>query len=316
MQNSFKVLNLLRRPGHNLKAQVSQDYFPLGLGTNPYMWWRGEIGLTQPLRVKSDPNHLARLVHRREIQFETLRLRFGKVPEPQDLAKLAKWSHQRFPEGYQAASEPLPFRYQQDYLILARLLIYQNRFREALGLLEALQQAAHKQGRSHSLIKILLVMALAQKAAGKETERINTNLNEALTLAEPGGYIRVFVEEGPVMRQLLSDFLPLAACGNLRGYLERLLAAFEVKGGTTKPQFLASISNKEKSNSELLDETLSERELEVLHLIADGASNQAIATQLVVTLSTVKKHATNIFTKLGVSSRTQAIARATELGLS
>ena len=136
-------------------------------------------------------------------------------------------------------------------------------------------------------------------------------------LGAPEDYLRVFVDEGPPMAALLRQLLggrdpkwPAAVDAAPRDYLVRLAAAFVQTGA---PIFPAA-----KRGAVMvpgLVEALSARELEVLALLATGKSNRAIAEELVVTLDTVKRHVTNLFNKLGVASRIQAVARARELGL-
>ena len=131
-------------------------------------------------------------------------------------------------------------------------------------------------------------------------------LGNALSLAEPGGFIRIFVDEGLPMAQLLYE---AAAHGFMPDYTGRLLAAFP----TDEPE-QADSSQSQAANSEWV-EPLSEREIEVLQLIAEGLTNQEIASRLFLSLHTVKVHAHNIYGKLGVHNRTQAAARARALGI-
>jgi LuxR family maltose regulon positive regulatory protein len=142
---------------------------------------------------------------------------------------------------------------------------------------------------------------LAYQAQGKLAEALNA-LELALLLAEPGGFIRIFVDEGPPMEQLLK-----AAAGHQIApkYIPKLLDVFgDAKTITTQ-----------LSSPQKLVEQLSVRELEVLHLIAAGYSNREIAGRLYISLSTVKGHSANIFGKLAVKNRTQAVARGRELKL-
>jgi LuxR family maltose regulon positive regulatory protein len=167
-----------------------------------------------------------------------------------------------------------------------------------------------------SQIEILLLLAFAHQARGESAQALSM-LEQALKLAEPEGYLRLFVNEGEVMRLLILDFRHRArkaltlekTAKPLLGYVERLLSAFSQPVQAQNPK--SKIVN---SNSEMI-EPLSERELEVLHLIAQGLSNQEITQKLVVTLSTVKGHNLRIFAKLRAKSRTEAVARARELGL-
>jgi LuxR family maltose regulon positive regulatory protein len=123
-------------------------------------------------------------------------------------------------------------------------------------------------------------------------------LGDALVLAEPGGFIRTFVDEGIPMSRLLSE---AAAREMMPDYVARLLAAFEIRD--------------DRPSSQPLIEPLSQRELEVLRLIAEGLSNQEIGERLFLALDTIKGHNRSIFEKLEVKRRTEAIARGRELGL-
>jgi LuxR family maltose regulon positive regulatory protein len=126
-------------------------------------------------------------------------------------------------------------------------------------------------------------------------------------LAEPEGYVRVFVDEGERVRKMLSTAGGLSSVdGATRAYVARLLTHFG-----TPPPAQGALSR----GALALVEPLSERELEVLHLIAAGHSGQEIAHRLYLALSTVQWHSKNIYSKLNVHSRTQAIARARELSL-
>ena len=198
-----------------------------------------------------------------------------------------------------------------DHVTLARVLIARYKsdrgtgsIHEAIGLLERLLQAAEEGRRMGSVIEILALLALAHAAQG-DIPLALVSLERALTLAEPEGYVRLFVDEGVPMAQLLSK---AAARGIMPDYSGKLLAAFQAEAQTSK----------DKPNLPLaqpLIEPLSQRELKVLQLIAQGLSNREISERLFLALSTVKGHNQKIFDKLQVQSRTEAIARARELGL-
>jgi LuxR family maltose regulon positive regulatory protein len=162
-----------------------------------------------------------------------------------------------------------------------------------------------------SVIEILALEALALEAQGNHLQAVAT-LEQALTLAEPEGYVRMFVEEGKPMQLLMADLRMRIADAGLRSYAERLLAAFSSAASADGAAPDRSEIRIPKSN---MIEPLSERELEVLRLIADGLSNREIAERLVVGTGTVKTHINNIYRKLDVKSRTQAIHRARELGV-
>jgi LuxR family maltose regulon positive regulatory protein len=127
-------------------------------------------------------------------------------------------------------------------------------------------------------------------------------LERALTLAEPEGYVRIFVDEGPPLARLLHE---AASRGIAPGYTRRLLAALSPEPEQPSPSIPQSV----------LVEPLSERELEVLQHIAEGFTNQEIADRLYLSLYTVKAHARSIYDKLDAHSRTQVVARARDLGI-
>jgi LuxR family maltose regulon positive regulatory protein len=164
-------------------------------------------------------------------------------------------------------------------------------------------------------VRVRALQALARSAGGDQAGAL-TALAAALALAAPEGHLRVFVDEGAPMAALLRELVGrrqerlAAAAGVPRDYLARLVEAFEQAGLPVRlPVRRGGVVVAG------LVEPLSARELEVLGLLAAGAPNRAIARQLVVTLDTVKRHVSNLFAKLGVANRTQAVARARELGL-
>ncbi|MCB0111193.1 MAG: hypothetical protein KDE53_34965, partial [Caldilineaceae bacterium] len=198
-------------------------------------------------------------------------------------------------------------------MTVARLLIAQGvdegqpAFTAALGLLERLYQNAKSATRNGRVIEIRILQALTRWAAGEEQAAL-TALGEALVLAEPEGYIRTFVDEGAPMAQLLYK---AAAQQLLPDYVGRLLAAFDEE--QLIEEMLAQ-TVQQRMATELV-EPLTAREIEVLQLIADGMTNQEVANALVLTVSTVKVHTRNIYGKLGVRSRTQAVAKARTFGV-
>ncbi|MCJ7700145.1 MAG: LuxR C-terminal-related transcriptional regulator, partial [Anaerolineales bacterium] len=175
----------------------------------------------------------------------------------------------------------------------------------ALAVLRPLRQQVEAKDLEDERLKVMVLQAVALEAHGEKEQAVQL-LGDALALAEPGGFIRIFVDEGPSMARLLYEAL---SRGIAPDYVRRLLAAFsDVEPEHTDP----SISQVPESQ---LVEPLSEREIEVLQLIAEGLTNQEIATRLYLSLHTVKVHAHNIYAKLGVSNRTQAAAKGKALGI-
>jgi LuxR family maltose regulon positive regulatory protein len=167
-----------------------------------------------------------------------------------------------------------------------------------MALLDRLLNASEAGGRMGNALEILVIQALAFAGQG-DIPRALGPLGRALSMAEPEGYVHLFVDEGDAMRALLRH---AAAKGIASAYTNRLLAAFE----TPAPARAATVE---------LAEPLTGREIEVLRLIAAGLRNEEIAGQLFISLATVKRHIANAYGKLGVSHRTEAVARANELHL-
>jgi LuxR family maltose regulon positive regulatory protein len=151
----------------------------------------------------------------------------------------------------------------------------------------------------------MVLQAIALHAHGEKEEALQL-LGDVLALAEPGGFIRIFVDEGPPMARLLYEVL---SRGISPDYVRRLLAAFP----DAEPEKI-DLSKSQAPKSELA-EPLSERELEVLQLIAEGLTNREIAGRLYLSLNTVKVHTRNIYGKLSTNNRTQAAAKARDLGI-
>ena len=189
-------------------------------------------------------------------------------------------------------------------VMLARVLIAQDDPSAALAVLEPQHQQAEAKGLANRLLRVMVVQSLALYAHGEKEKAVEL-LGQVLARAEPEGFIRLFVDEGDAMAELLSA---AAAQGIRPDYVGKLLAAF--KGEMKDEQSTASFPG-----SSFLIEPLSQRELGILKLIAQGLSNREIGERLFLALDTVKGHNRKIFDKLQVQSRTEAIARARELGL-
>src|SRR6266511_1139354 len=229
-----------------------------------------------------------------------------------DAAAAARWTEKC---GLRADDEP-SYPREPEYLVLARVLLAQDRPDQALALLERLRAAAAAQGRTGGVIEIQALRALALAAIGQESAA----LAEVLLLAWPQGYVRVFADEGAPMGALLGRLIAAqrrgrtAARGVPLEYLGRLARAFARDAARGVPRG-ASTARPDGAVVPGLVEALSERELEVLRLLAAGKQNHQIADELYVALDTVKKHVTHIFEKLGAANRTEATARAREFGL-
>ena len=212
-----------------------------------------------------------------------------------NLAASAGWAQA---SEIKSDGEFLPVR-EAEYVALARVLLAQGLLDAALTLLERLRREAETHTQVGRLIEMLVVQALVLRARGDAAKALAT-LERALSLAEPEGYTRVFLDEGEPMVNLLRH---AGSRGIAPGYVSKLLGAFAETVVTTS------------SAAQPLIERLSDRELEVLRLLATGKSNQDIADELVLATGTVKKHLNSIFGKLNVESRTQCVARARELNL-
>jgi LuxR family maltose regulon positive regulatory protein len=190
-------------------------------------------------------------------------------------------------------------KYEQ--IILARFYIHQGQSAEALALLDPLLDPMRSRSRIDLVINIQILRALALQAAGSEREAIHA-LSEALAAAEPGGYVRVFLDEGLPLAGLLRQ----AAS---RGIAPAYVAALEAGAGGPEPTLETSPA------STTLLEPLSPRELDVLRLMAAGLSNPEIADELVIAVSTVRSHCKSIYGKLAVHRRWDAVLRAQALEL-
>jgi LuxR family maltose regulon positive regulatory protein len=227
-----------------------------------------------------------------------------------DIAGAGRWVKQR---GL-GPDDDLGYPREPEYLVLARVLLAQDSPTPALALLGRLHAAATAQGRTASVIEIQALRALALAASDEEDAAVNA-LAQALTLACPRGYVRVFADEGPPMRALLARLIAAqkAHQGAARdvplGCLAQLVRAFGREGGAPGARQDAATVVPE------LVEQLTARELDVLRLLAAGTPNPRIAKELVVSLDTVKKHVSHILAKLGAANRTEAVTRARQLGL-
>ncbi|RJX38530.1 LuxR family transcriptional regulator [Paenibacillus pinisoli] len=236
--------------------------------------------------------------------------------EAEGLAKNYRFTHQK--KGLAAMRTALLLSKQQHdqaagllkhdepTISLAKVFLANSDASAALSMLVDLRHDAEENGRSDELLQLKAIQAIALHMQGNKDEAVSLLL-EVLTEAEGEGFVRLFLDEGPPMEELL---LETAKRRQLPDYIGTLLAYFRQSAECAHNSQVRRAAGKQ-----LLIEPLSSRELEVLRLIAEGLSNTEIASRLFLALSTVKGHNRIIFDKLQVSRRTEAVARARELGL-
>jgi LuxR family maltose regulon positive regulatory protein len=224
-----------------------------------------------------------------------------------DLDRAVRWVEQL------DIREPLltSFARERQEVARARVLLATDQPTAALQCLEPVLQRATTGQRWGHVLEIRLLQALAHQRLGEGTQAL-TALAEAVRLGEPEGYIRSFVEEGEAMEELFCKLREEKRKAGSTSYLDRVLAAFPKQSQmlTSQPKRMIK-----QTPAQPLLEPLSEREQQVLQLMAEGAVNLEIAQELVITVDTVKRHVSHILNKLGVQNRVQAVRRARELGL-
>ncbi len=216
-----------------------------------------------------------------------------------NLAAAVSWAdgYARQQEGHECSLQPL--RMQTAQVLLAHIRLVQGQTAVSLELLHTILPQLEASGRIRLIVEVHILRALACTGQG-QTDAARQAITQALTLAESEGYIRVFVENGTAVLPLLTSVRPL-----FPDYVPRLLAALPSGG----------VANRAVDAQTGWLDPLTERELEILHLIAQGYSNFQIANSLVISVGTVKGHVNHILSKLDVQNRTQAVARARELAL-
>ena len=293
-----------------------------GLPQNPYRW---RVAMARILAQQGDLDGALDLLEEAECLYVG---DFSPNVRPVAASKTRVWVVQgRLAEALGWARgqnltvhDDLSYLREFEHITLARILLAQYQcdptdrsILEAVGLLERLLKAAQAGGRDGSAIEILVLQALVHQAQGDIPAAL-LPLQQALALAEPEGYVRIFVDEGPAMAQLL---LEAAARGILPDYTGKLLEASQPE----QPPVLAALGQAGQGRFPLSDpsqsqiEPLSQREREILRLFQTELSGPQIADELVIALSTVRSHTKSIFSKLGVNNRRAAVKRASELGL-
>jgi LuxR family transcriptional regulator, maltose regulon positive regulatory protein len=228
--------------------------------------------------------------------------------EQGNLPVVERWSRARQdPADIPERDQKSPFLYQEaEALLLARLSLAQGEPAAALQELGRWQAQAERQGRAYTLLEMLLLEAQAHQAT-RAVPQARAVLHQAVRLAYPERYQRVFLDEGQSLAAILKSSLKDMQESGLAAYVRGLLDAFE--------QEQAGVTTGSPQRPPAMLEPLTPQEQRILHLVAEGASNQQIANQLVISLVTVKKHVSNILSKLGVANRTQALVRAKEYDL-
>lgn len=195
-------------------------------------------------------------------------------------------------------ADEITYLHEVKYLTLLRWLLACEDYDSALGLAERMLQRAQYDHRMLQVVELQVLQALALQGK-KETAEGVTTLSRSVMLAQPERYKRVFLDEGELILKILHM---VKTNLDTTGYARELLEAFSPASTTAPVQV------------QLLIEPLSGREIEVLKLIEAGSSNQEIASRLFISITTVKKHISNIYAKLDVKTRTQAVSRGKELG--
>jgi len=257
---------------------------------------QGDLDAALPLLAEADRLYLSEFspdIHPVPAIRVRMLIAHGRIPEARAWARNAGVAH----------TDELTYVREFEHLTLARLLVAEatdvaDALPTALDLLGRLLVAAERGPRDGSRLEILIVQALARHVAG-DTPGALTSLDQAIGIAAPEGYVRVFLDEGPPMVGLLRA---AAKRSSAPSHLEQLLRA-------------ASTSTGRAPTQRGLVEPLSERELQVLRLLRGDLAGPEIANELVVSLNTVRTHTKNIYAKLGVTSRRAAVRRAEELGL-
>jgi LuxR family maltose regulon positive regulatory protein len=226
------------------------------------------------------------------------------------LAEALRWAHSFDPEPLEAM-----IKFQEPPIVLAKVLLAEGseESREQAGLLlTRLQEFLDRTHSRSSLIEILALQGLLHGARGEESAAADL-LARAVSLGQPGGFIRVFVDLGPELARLLNR---VDADEAGLEYIGRILAAFRAEqrpkaaGAEVQPAPSKVIADRHPSGS-----PLTEREMEILGLLAKRLSNKEIGRELYISPGTVKRHASTIFSKLGVHDRRKAVAKAVGLGI-
>jgi LuxR family transcriptional regulator, maltose regulon positive regulatory protein len=284
-----------------------------GLPQNPYRW---RAAMARIRQAQGDLDDALQLLDEAERVYDG---NFSPNVRPVATRKVRVWLAQgRLDEALNWARQQglsvdneFDYLHEFDHITFVRVLLTCHQHDRAdvstakvMKVLERLLKAAEEGGRKGSVIEILVLQSLTYHTQGNLPAALSS-LQRALVLAEPEGYVRIFLDEGKRMMQLLRE---ASVRKIMPGYTDKLLGAFQAEQRENKDK-------PHRTPANALIEPLSQRELEVLRLIVQGLSNQEICERLFLALDTVKGHNRRIFNKLQVQRRTEAIARAHELGL-
>lgn len=313
---AYVVLGQLNHEQNDLDSAADNLRKGIELGEAGYFWEaviKGYFSMAKLEQVRGNSELATEYIHRAEKlgPWVTTPPEVQQIPvfkawlalRQGDIAKASDWSRQQ--EISLPLSQLPDYRQEFAYLTIVRIRLAEGLGQGLPPYLDQFARNAEGQDRGGAVIEALILKALSLDSLGQPVEAEET-LDRALSLAEPAGYVRTLIDEGEPVARL---FQRMVAQGKHADYASKLLGLLNGHGESQQPPS----AGREKTPG--LVETLSERELEVLKLIAAGKFNREIASELFLAIGTVKKHTNNIFTKLGVESRTQAIARARELSI-
>lgn len=283
----------LLQPAHQANATLLLARIAHARGAHAHA-----LQLLSDIQAHAQPHHIAQFEREARVQQARFQLVAGNFTAVQ------YWLDTRPPR-----SEMLSvMQYTREELLVARFWLAQHEAERALTLLQALLPNIQASRHIQNALETCVLMALAYHAQQRLPEALQA-LQSALTTARPAGYLRLFLDEGLRLLDILRLLLTHTREKALLAYIQRILRAF-----ATEPGILLSL-NTEPSDALLLREPLSPRERRVLHLLVSGLSNPQIAHELVVSVNTVRTQVQSIYRKLDVNNRVAASERARELKL-
>jgi LuxR family transcriptional regulator, maltose regulon positive regulatory protein len=225
----------------------------------------------------------------------------------------AGWAARNKASFSEKASRKLRRSYKEDVelnqITAIRVMLSEDRVDDAAALLEQLLPDASAGGRKRAVLKLTILRALAEAQAGSKSQALDW-LDQAVQQAAEQDYVQVFIDEGPVVERLLRKIAESDRLGST--YANHLLSAI----AAPKPAIqFTPVTKPTLDKKHAITRSLSQREMEVLNLIAQGLTNHQIAVRLIISTGTVKAHSANIYRKLAAGNRFQAVERARDLKL-